>query len=211
MTQLDDPRTDRVPTHRRTDLDLALCQVDAIERFTTHLRRTQAAADAATSREARLDASRLRDVLRRQHDALVAHCDRQLAAPPRPALALACRRVVIAHRNDWFVGKVAQALQACGLQVAATTANGAEAVGVAVAEQPDLLLVEDALPMTTGVQVVQQVRRFSADTMVAAQVAYGDGMAPLLDAGAAAVFVRSVPPADVAARLLELLEPTARV
>lgn len=209
MTQTEEPRTRVVVPARRTDLDLAVLQVGAIDSFTAHLRQTQAAAEGATTREERLDASRLRDVLHRQHEALVAHCDRQLAGTTRPALTLADRRVVIAHRNEWFAGKVAQALEAHGLAVVATTANGAEAVGVAVAEQPDLMLVEDVLPMTTGVQVVQQVRRFSSDTLVTAQVAYGDGMAPLLDAGAAAVFVRSVPPADVAARLLELLDGPA--
>jgi hypothetical protein len=66
--------------------------------------------------------------------------------------------------------------------------------------------VEDALPMTTGVEVVRQVGRFSPGTAVAAQVAYADGMAALLDAGAAAVFVRSVPPLEVADGLLEMLD-----
>ena len=206
MTQIDEPRARRSLPLRRTDLDLAMLQVAAIERFNDYRREAQAAADAASSREARMDANRLRDVLRRQHEALVAHCDEQLATATRPALSLADRRVVIAHRNEWFTGKVAATLTEQGLRVVATTANGADAVGVAVAEQPDLLLVEDALPMTTGVQVVRQVRRFSPQTLVAAQVGYGDGMPALLDAGAAAVFVRSVPPADIAARLLELLD-----
>ena len=207
MTQIDEPRT-RSAT-RLTELDLGVLQVQAVDHFNAYLRETQAAADAPTSREARMDAARLRDVLRRQHDALVAHCDQQLAATAQPALALAERRIVIAHRNEWFVGKVAQALEEGGLRVAASLQNGADAIGVAVAEQPDLVLVEDALPMATGAQVVRQVRRFSPGTVVAAQVAYADGMGPLLDAGAEAVFVRSVPPADVAARLLELLEQPA--
>lgn len=41
--------------------------------------------------------------------------------------------------------------------------------------------------------------------MIAAQVAYSDRMAPLLDAGASTVFVRQIPPVDVAAQLWELL------
>ena len=207
MTQIDEPRTQWAA--RPTELDLGVRQVHAIDRFNEHLRETQAAADAPSSREARMDAARLRDVLRRQREALVAHCDRQLAATPGPALALAPPRVVIAHRNEWFMSKVAQALEERGVRVAAVLQNGADAIGVAVAEQPDLMLVEDALPMTTGAQVVRQVRRFSPDTILAAQVAYADGMPPLLDAGAAAVFVRSVPPADVAGRMLELLEQPA--
>lgn len=203
MTQIDEPRT---PAPCRTPLDLGVRRVQAIDRFHEHLRNTQAAADIPTSREARMDAARLREILRRQHDALVAHGDRQRARTT-PALSPTDLRIVIAHRNEWFVGKVAQALGERGVHVVAALDNGADAVGVAVAEQPDLVLVEDALPMTTGAEVVRQVRRFSPDTRVAAQAGYADGMSPLLDAGAAAVFVRSVPPAEVAARLLELLEP----
>lgn len=212
MTQIDEPRAEATRPAQRvrlTDLDLAVLQVRAIDRFNDYRREAQAAADAASSREARMDANRLRDVLRRQHEALVAHCDEQSMTACKPALSLADRRVVIAHRNEWFSGKVAAGLTELGLRVVATTGSGADAVGVAVAEQPDLMLVEDVLPMTTGVQVVRQVRRFSPGTLVAAQVGYGDGMPPLLDAGAAAVFVRSIPPGDVATRLLELLEESS--
>lgn len=203
MTQIDEPRT---PAPCRTPLDLGVRRVQAIDRFHEHLRNTQAAADVPTSREARMDAARLREILRRQHDALVAHRDRQPAMTTTSARSPTDLRIVIAHRNEWFVGKVARALAEHGVHVVAALDNGADAVGVAVAEQPDLVLVEDALPMTTGAEVVRQVRRFSPDTRVAAQAGYADGMSPLLDAGAAAVFVRSVPPAEVAARLLELLE-----
>jgi CheY-like chemotaxis protein len=60
--------------------------------------------------------------------------------------------------------------------------NGADAVGVVAAEQPDLLLVEDRLPMVSGEQVIAGVRTFSPNTLIAAQVAYSDRVGALLDA-----------------------------
>lgn len=191
----------------RSPLDVVAQQLTAIERFHgyRHLAE-EAAAAAARSRELRMDAARRLEVVRREHEALVARADEQLRRTGDLLHGSAAPRVVLAHRNAWFAGRVAELLRDAGAQVVASVDNGADAIGVAVAEQPDLMLVEDALPMATGAQVVQQVLRFSPDTRVAAQVAYSDGMSPLLDAGAASVFVRSVPPADVAAALLELLE-----
>ena len=55
---------------------------------------------AASSREARLDAARRLDVVRRQHAAIVARTDASLRAS-REALAGQPRAVVV-HRNDWF-------------------------------------------------------------------------------------------------------------
>jgi DNA-binding NarL/FixJ family response regulator len=111
--------------------------------------------------------------------------------------------VVLAHRSQWFLAKVTSALEAAGLTVVARLSNGADAVGVAVAEQPDLLPVEDNLCIVTGEEVVREVRRFSPHTAVAAQVPYGDSVGRLLDAGAVSVFTRQVPPADVAHALLQ--------
>lgn len=91
------------------------------------------------------------------------------------------------------------------MHVVAGTDNGADAVGLTVAEQPDLVLVEDTLSMLTGVEVIREVRRFSAETVVVAQAAHGDRVGQLLDAGASAVFTRRTPPADVALSLLWLI------
>jgi DNA-binding NarL/FixJ family response regulator len=153
----------------------------------------------------RMDVSRSLEVLRREHDAVVRRSHDQLRVAGALLSAAADRRVVIAHRNAWFVGKVVRALQDHGLVVVAQVDNGADAVGIAVAEQPDLLVVEDTLAMVPGEQVVRDVRSYCPETLVAAQVAYGDRVGPFLHAGAAAVFTRRVPPLDAVRSMLELL------
>lgn len=114
--------------------------------------------------------------------------------------------MVIAHRNEWFVGKVTHAFHDRGLLVVAQVDNGADAVGIAVAEQPDLLVVEDTLAMVPGEHVVRDVREYCPRTLVAAQVAYGDRVGTLLRAGAFTVFTRQVPPLDAVRTMLELLD-----
>ena len=192
--------------HRRSELEVAAQQLQAITDFTVAQRLVQdAGAAAAGSREMRMDNARALEVLRREHEALVARAHEQLRASGGLLHATAARRVVLAHRNAWFLDKVSGVLEADGWEVAARVENGADAVGVAVAEQPELLLVEDTLAMVPGEQVVREVRQYCPHTTVAAQVAYGDRVGAMLDAGASEVFTRKVPPVEVAARLLELV------
>ena len=196
------------PWRSRSDVELVRQQLDAMERFHELRRAAQAAADAAPlTREGRLDATRARDVLDRQHEALIAHVDRQLADAGGPWRSCAVQRALVAHRSEWFAGRVAEALTPYGVHVVAQLDNGADAVGVALAEQPDLLLVEDALPMVPGPRVVAEVLELCPGTVVAAQVEHSGRVSALLDAGATAVFDRRRAPADVAGDLVELLRP----
>ncbi|MBW3611859.1 MAG: hypothetical protein KY438_10085, partial [Actinobacteria bacterium] len=71
---------------------------------------------------------------------------------------------------------------AAGVRVVARLDNGADALGVVVAEQPDLVLVEESLAMLPGQEVVREIRQFSPHTLVVAQVAYGDRAGQMLDA-----------------------------
>lgn len=191
----------------RPEFDLAARQIAAIVRFSEARRMAEGAAAAvARSRELRMDAARSLEVLRREHDAVVERAHEQLRRTaellrPPPAAP----RVVLAHRNAWFSGKVAEALEEQGLRIVARLDNGADAVGLAVAEQPDLLLAEDTLAMVPGEQVVRDVRRFCPDTVVVAQVAHGDRVGRLLEAGATAVFTRQVAGRDVASEMCRLL------
>ncbi len=195
------------PTWRpRTELDLAAQQLQAISRFNDARRAAeQAAAAVARSRERRRDVSRSLEVLRREHEAVVARAHEQLRLTGDLLRATAQRRVVLAHRNEWFAGKLTCALQDHRVEVIARVDNGADAVGIAVAEQPDLLLVEDTLAMVPGEQVVRDVRTYCPSAVVAAQVAYGDRIGALLEAGASPVFTRRIPPADVASELIAAL------
>lgn len=194
--------------HVGSELELAARQLRAIDRFHDARHTAECAAAAvARSREMRMDAARRLEVLRREHDALVRRAHEHLRGTGALLQAVAERRVVIAHRSAWFVGKVTDALQDRGLRVVATVDNGADAVGIAVVEQPDLLLVEDTLAMVPGEQVVREVVDLCPETVIAAQVAHGDRVGPLLEAGAISVFTRQVPPLEAVTGVMQLLRP----
>ena len=190
----------------RSELDLAAQQLRALEQFhrSRHMSE-QAAAAAARSRELRMDSARSLEVLRRQHDAVIARSHEQLRASGQLLRSSAERRAVLAHRSEWVVGKLVSVLQQRGVCVIGSTDNGADAVGLVVAEQPDVVLVEDTLAMLGGLEVIREVRRFSPGTVVVATASYGDRIGGLLEAGATTVLTRSVPPQDLARSMLELV------
>jgi CheY-like chemotaxis protein len=198
------------PDEVRSDLDLARQQLAAIDRWHEARRATQESAEStAASREARMDLARRLDVVRTEHRAIVERTDAQLRSSVELLHRTSPRRAIVVHRNSWFMDKVATDLGLRGICVVARLSNGAEAVGAVVAEQPDLLLVEDSLPMMSGEDVVREVRTFAPLTRIGAQVAYEDRVAALLEAGAHSAYTRRVPPADVAAALAGLL-PASR-
>ena len=57
--------------------------------------------------------------------------------------------------------------------------------------------------MMSGEDVVREVRAFAPWTRIGAQVAHGDRIAAMLEAGAHTAHTRRVPPADVAAALAD--------
>ena len=206
-SRVPEQRVTTAPAWRpRSDVDLAEQQLRAIERFNrTRRMREQAAAAAAPSQEMRLDAARSMQVLRRQHEAVVARAHEQLIESGQLLQRTAQRRVVLAHRDDAFLSTLAGTLEEQCVRVVRSTDNGADAVGVIVAEQPDLVLIEDKLRMIPGLQVIREVRRFSPLTLVTAQVAYGHRVGPLRSAGATTVFAHDVPAGEVARTLLVLV------
>jgi CheY-like chemotaxis protein len=151
----------------------------------------------------RLDAARRLDVLRRQHEAVVATTDEALRTS-RDLLRSSTTRAVVVHRNPWFTRKLSDALASEGIDVLAQLDNGADAVGMVVAEQPDLLLLEDPLPMMTAEQVVHEVRTYSPHTFVAVQADTG-AIGQLLSAGAGSVFTRQITPVSLARDLADVL------
>ncbi len=132
-----------------------------------------------------------------------------LARHPGPLRWPLPRRAVVAHRQEWFVSQTTAALREHGITAVAATDNGADALGFVVAEQPDLLLVEDKLVMLSGIELVAEAAIFAPHTIVAAQVRNNDDVASMLDAGARLAFARQVPPADMAKALAEMLSGTA--
>lgn len=197
------PSAPTVPA--RSGADVVLEQLSGIAAWARDHRPTALVVDALVSREARLDLARRRDVVERQRQALIDWTARQLLESDHVLCSLAVRRAVVVHRNDWFKGKVAAGLEADGISVVAALENGAEAVGVVVAEQPDVLLLENKLPMLPGLEVTRAVRRYSPRTAVVAQVESDMEIGPFLDAGAITAYPRRVPPADIVAAVRQYL------
>lgn len=194
-----------------TELDVAQLQLQALETWHRARRLAERAADVATrSREARMDLDRRLDVIRAQHAAIIARTDEQLRTGAPLLREALPRRAVVAHRNEWFAGKVCAGLEAAGVQVLVRVENGAEAVGVVVAEQPDLLLVEDRLAMLSGEDVVREAREYAPVTVIAAHVAHEDRIGPMLEAGATTAYARRIPPREVVDDVLSLLTRTGQ-
>jgi CheY-like chemotaxis protein len=194
-----DLQVDREPVTQRSELDVIKYQLAAIEAFNRQVAVVrEAAAASARSREMRLDAARRLDVLRRQQQAVIARTHEQLEATGSILRSISERRVVLAHRQEWYLDRVSAGVRARGIHVVARTDNGADAVGMTLSEQPDLVLVEDSLTMLPGEQVMRELQALCPRTRIIAQCAYGDRVGALLDAGAAAVYTRNIPPADVA-------------
>lgn len=187
-------------------------QIDALDAW-RRTRDPQSAGPAAPpsgplSREQHLDAERRAAALLRERTAVLAALDRQLSGTGLPA-APRTARVVVAHRGAWFRDRLTSCLAEHGVLAAASVEDGADAVGAAVVEQPDVLLLEDRLPSVTGLDVVAAVRQLAPRAVVAVQVlSAGDGQR-YLDAGAHAVFPRSVNPAQVGLALAQRLFETA--
>ena len=157
-----------------------------------------------TSREMRLDAARRSEVRQREYAALLDAADAQLRDTCE-ALGSDHPRAVIAHRNDWYRFKVSERLLTHGIRVMLDTADGATAAATVVCEQPDLVLVEDLLPVLTGCEVLTRVRTYAPHTMMAAQVSSSAAAAALTASGSRAVFTRSASPSEVADELVRCL------
>ncbi len=162
------------------------------------------------SREQRLDAARRQAALQRERRALFAALDRQLrdsaeflSRPSRP-------RVVLAHRSDWLLERVAEGFVGHGFDVLALLSDGADAIGTAVAEQPDVLVVEDRLPSATGLEVLHAVRQLAPRTVLAVHLLGAGDVGPYLQAGARSVVTRRVAPDALADQVVGSLFETQR-
>ncbi|MCW2779246.1 MAG: hypothetical protein JWN17_2971 [Frankiales bacterium] len=190
----------------RSELDLVAQRLEAVSRFHEVRHASEQLREASgRTREQREALQRRHDVLRRQHRAVLERTAEQLGETARLLRPRTVPRVVLAHSDAHFRDVVADVLRDHGLDVMASVEGGAEAVGVCIAEQPDLLLVEDGLSLQSGDGVVRDVQVYSPGTVVVAQVARGARVAALLEAGAASVFAGPVPPHEVARDLRRLV------
>jgi CheY-like chemotaxis protein len=193
------------PRAGRTPLELLLAQLAGIDGAVRRASQTPFATLVPPfTREQQLDRSRWDDAVARELTALRTYAQRELETP-----VAGCEpRAVVAHRSDWVRDRIAEALGRHEIRVVARLDNGADAVGVTVAEQPDLLIVEDRLPSFSGLQVMHRVRELSA-ALVVVQVLGTEQIGEFLDAGADAVSIFGTPPTDVARQAAELVTPSA--
>jgi CheY-like chemotaxis protein len=186
-------------------MSLSERQLAGIEAFNQARQASERAAELAVrSRETRMDASRRLEVIRREHEAVIARTDAQLRASGDLLARSGALRALVAHRHPWFSKKLVELLQRYDVHVVDQLENGAEAIGFVVAEQPDLVLVEDGLTMVPGDEVVREMRHYAPATLITAQVASSDRIGLLLDAGADKVVTRQLRPDEVVSQALAL-------
>lgn len=151
------------------------------------------------AREAGLDLRRRLDVLRRQHESLLAHSAARLGPCPGEGSPVRC---VIAHAHDWSRRRITQELERAGADVVLSCANAADAVGASLGEQPDVVLVGDRLAMMSALEVVRDLRCFVPASRVVVQARSSGDAGVLADAGASNVLPPRLSPAEVAAQVL---------
>jgi len=72
-------------------------------------------------------------------------------------------------------------------------------------EQPDLIVVQDLLPLLPGLQVVRQARRYATTALIAAHLLDSRQAQSFLSAGADVAFSRLDRPGEIAEQLVALL------
>ena len=195
---------------RRSELEQRQDRLTAIDAWHMDYMTRRASLEVAdASREARMAARRRLDALKRAQAALVARSE-QTAAASRDALARRPQaRAVVVHRSEWLRDKLTLGLADGGVAVVAAVDDGADGLGITIAEQPDLVVVEDRLPSMTGLELVRQVRQFAPHSVVAAHIEDSSGVTNMLEAGALAVFTRRVPPGLIAEQVTDYLRSSA--
>lgn len=156
-------------------------------------------------RDQRVEVARREQAMSRQVEALRRRTEQSLAAS-REVLAPDRPRLLVAQRQAWTRAALCSALS--GLRAEAHIAqasDGAEAVGIAIADQPHVLLIDDRLPLMNADEVIPAVREFSPGTLVAVQVSNRQEVAAALEAGAGYAFVRTGA-LDTARTVLDLLD-----
>ena len=186
-------------------------QVEAIDSWNAARQdRESALQTQRTSRRAGVIVARRLDALQRTHQAVLSRCAEFLARDPGPLAVRTDVRAVVAHRHEWLADTLSDALARRGVHVVAATGNGADALGLTIAEQPEVIVVGTALEMMTGAELLAEAALFAPRARRVALVPYTEDVAVMFDAGAHSVYTRQVPPETVAEEVAELLVEQAR-
>ncbi len=194
------------PPPRRSSLAVSIEQLRAIEAWNAEASAELVGESVSLTREMRLDLTRRMDARRREQAALLARAAEHLARSGDVMRSTSATRAVLAHRNTWLRDGVAQRLEQRGIEVVGSFEDGADAAGTIIAEQPDLVLVEDRLPTLSGLEVVRRARRYSPWTLVGVHVQDTVETEAARHAGARLVFARRIPAAQIADDLVDCLQ-----
>jgi CheY-like chemotaxis protein len=155
------------------------------------------------AREVRVELERREAVRRLEQEALQARAQAQAAGQPDAARP----RAVVVHRVAWTRDALCRELLKAGVEVVEMHEDGASGLGSVVAEQPDLVVVQQQLPWKDGLEVVREVRRYAPSARVAVHLDQPLSEQDARAAGAHAVFPRTTRPADMVPALMELNRP----
>lgn len=95
----------------------------------------------------------------------------------------------------------------CPIEVVAEAANGIEAIAAVKRHKPALILLDVAMPMAGGVEVLVETRRWSPDTrvIVFTGISALGKVSELVEAGVDGLFSKSTPNEDMYARIPAIL------
>lgn len=90
---------------------------------------------------------------------------------------------------------------AVSVEVVDEAENGIEAIAAAKSKQPDLLLLDAGMPLSRGMEVYGEVRRWSPETRVAVVTGFTSArtLADWISAGADGVFLKTCPTEEMVA------------
>lgn len=115
---------------------------------------------------------------------------------------------IIADDHEIVRRSLAEILGEIGnVKVVAQAANGIETIALVKEHQPDLLLLDAAMPLARGVQVYGEARRWSPDTKIAVVTGFtAAGMlADWMTAGVDGLFLKSVPAEEMQRGFTQIL------
>ena len=150
-----------------------------------------------SAREGRNEVARREAARDRERQALLARL-----APDRSSPRAS---VVIAHRMPWTRAALRRGLESRGLVHVEEFEDGASALGAVIAEQPDVVFLQQQLPWLDGLEAVRQMRVYAPDSVLVVQLDQPHAERDAREAGAALVLPRAERPADVVDKLCQLV------
>lgn len=172
----------------------------ALQEF-TEARRAPIEVEAGhgAAREARMEQERREAVRAREQESL------RVRAGAAGDLLPGRPRAVVLHRAPWVRDALCRELERAGVAVVEMHEDGAAGLGSVIAEQPDLVVVQEQLPWKDGLEVVREVRRFAPSARIAVHLDRPAAEQAAREAGADAVFPRATRPSDMVGDLAALV------